>query len=221
MVRLFGAFSGRLLARRAAFAALCIAPSLGCATPQEYDVVPDGEAGSTGGQVNGVAGAAMSQGGAAPEAGSGNSAGADTAAGAPSSAGSASAGAPSGGSTGFAGSPGMSGAANGGGGTAGSGTAGMTNTAGSAGSGQAGSTGSAGSAGSTGGTGCAAPAWASGKTYKVGDVLTGVCTDAGGGATVCVVNKKYPWTCYGATCSIYAPGAGGWWSNWTVGTACN
>jgi hypothetical protein len=38
---------------------------------------------------------------------------------------------------------------------------------------------------------------------------------------VCTVGKKYAWTCFGSTCAIYAPGADGWWANWTVGAECN
>lgn len=103
------------------------------------------------------------------------------------------------------------------------GTAGATGTAGSgtAGNGTAGSSSSAGAAGATGGTGCSAPPWTAGFAYKTGDVVTGVCQNTGGGATVCVGGKKYPWTCFGPTCATYQPGADGWWGNWTVGTACN
>ena len=93
--------------------------------------------------------------------------------------------------------------------------------AGGAAAGGAPAGGATGSAGSTGTGNCAAPAWASGKTYKVGDVLTGICQIVGGGATVCMQGKKYAWTCFGSTCSVYAPGADGWWGNWTLGSVCN
>jgi hypothetical protein len=136
-----------------------------------------------------------------------------------SSGGTSSFGGPSaGGTVSSAGSAGRAGSGSGGAGFAGSGSAGMT---GSAGAGTAGATGSAGSGGSTGGTGCAAPPWTGGFTYKSGDVVTGVCQNVGGGSTVCTAGKNYPWTCYGPTCGTYAPGADGWWGNWTVGTACN
>ena len=225
MVRLFDAFSGRSLAQIAAPMALCIASSLGCASAEKYDVTGGDNNGSTGGQVSGTAGVASAQGGGAPLAGSSNSsAGAYASAGASSSAGSNFAGSTSGGSSGFAGSPGIAGSASGGtggSGTAGSSTAGMMNTAGSGGSAQAGATGSAGSAGSgSGGTGCSAPVWASGMAYKAGDVLSGTCQVVGGGATVCMMNTKYAWACSGPTCSVFAPGAAGWWSNWTLGTVC-
>jgi hypothetical protein len=127
-------------------------------------------------------------------------------------------GASSAGTSSVGGSVGSAGSGSGGTGFAGSGSAGMT---GSAGAGTAGATGSAGSGGSTGGTGCAAPPWTAGFAYKSGDVVTGVCQNVGGGSTVCTAGKKYPWTCYGSTCGTYAPGADGWWGNWTVGTACN
>jgi len=78
------------------------------------------------------------------------------------------------------------------------------------------------SAGSTSGwTGCAAPAWVSGTSYKSGDVLTAICRVPGGGATACVTGKKYPWTCSGPSCAVYAPGGDGWWANWTIGTVCS
>jgi hypothetical protein len=88
---------------------------------------------------------------------------------------------------------------------------------GTAGSGSAGTS----SAGTTGGTGCDAPAWISGFNYKSGDMTSGACNNGGGGSTVCTVGKKYAWTCFGSTCAIYAPGADGWWANWTVGAECN
>ena len=33
--------------------------------------------------------------------------------------------------------------------------------------------------------------------------------------------KKYSWTCFGSTCAAFAPGADGWWANWTVGDVCS
>jgi chitodextrinase len=77
------------------------------------------------------------------------------------------------------------------------------------------------SGGATGGTGCSAPAWVSGNTYKAGDVVTAVCNAPGGGQTVCTTGKKYPWTCFGAQCTIYGAGADAWWANWNIGAACN
>ena len=217
MVRLFVALSSRYLPAVAALAPLGIALIASCASPQPF-VVPDEE---VGGAPQTFAGAPSTTAGATSESGSGNVAGADTAgafssSGAPGSSGSTNgfSGASS------AGSPGAAGAPNGGSGSAGSGAGGSV-AAGAPGSAGSGSAGAPGSAGSTGGNGCAAQTWASGKTYKAGDMFTAVCSVIGGGAAVCMKDKKYSWTCTGATCSVYAPGADGWWANYTIGGLCN
>lgn len=214
MAGLFSAVHGRSTARLAALAALCVAPSFGCATPEKYDVAPE-QTGNTGGQANGGAGAPAAQGGTNAVAGSSSSAGADSAA-----------GAPSGGSTGLSGAPGVSGSANGGGGTGGTsaggssvggtsaggnGAAGMKNTAGSAGSAQAG----AANGGSTGGNTPCAAAFAKSACLSM-DVGTEV--SSGG----------HNWTCNNANCrncdnvSTCEPSATGcpWGAVWTDNGAC-
>jgi hypothetical protein len=61
-----------------------------------------------------------------------------------------------------------------------------------------------------------------GELYTAGAVVKGVCMNAGGGSSMCDVDKTYLWTCKdGPTCSIYAPGGDGWWAVWTVGTRCD
>jgi len=78
-----------------------------------------------------------------------------------------------------------------------------------------------GSAGSTGTGNCAAHAWISGFNYQSGAVVTGTCNNGGGGATVCTTGKNYAWSCSGSTCAAYAPGADGWWANWTPLMTCD
>jgi hypothetical protein len=185
----------------------------GCATPTEHDLPGD----SAGDQ--GLSGGPTASAGAP-------SAGAQNAAGAFGSAGSATggAGAPSGGSPGFGGATNGGGTGLGGAHSAGAASGGSANGGTpSAGAPSAGapSGGATGSAGNTGGTGCNAAAWTQGKAYNSGDVVIGTCEVIGGGATVCTAGKKYPWTCTGSTCAVYAPGADGWWANWMPGTACN
>ena len=194
----------------------------GCATPTEHEL-PSDNGGADG--VSGASGAgAPGVGAGAPGAGAVGSAGSPTGgAGAPAGGGAGLGGATNGGGTGLGGAA-TAGAPSGGapsGGAPGAGAPG----AGAPGAGASGagapSGGATGSGGSTGGTGCNAAAWAQGKTYSSGDVVTGTCNVIGGGATVCTSGKKYPWTCIGSTCSVYAPGADGWWANWMPGTACN
>jgi hypothetical protein len=39
---------------------------------------------------------------------------------------------------------------------------------------------------------------------------------------MCEEGKVYLWTCKeGTVCSVYAPGADGWWGAWTVGMRCD
>ena len=212
-----------------------------CATANDQSI-PPADDGSGGSDVS-AAGTATEGGSSDPAAGSfgtsgasssfGGGAAGQSAAGAAGSnaalggGGSGTAGSSSaGGVSTFGGAPATGGASTGGstavGGTASS-AGGATGAAGtgSAGTGTAGSTSSAGAAGATGGTGCTAPPWTAGFAYTVGAVVTGVCQNIGGGSTVCVAGKKYPWTCFGSTCAVYQPGADGWWGNWTVGTACD
>jgi hypothetical protein len=213
-----------------------------CATANDQSI-PPGDDGSGGSDVS-AAGTATEGGSSDPAAGSfgisgasssfGGGAAGQSAAGAAGSnaafggTGSGIAGSSSGGGvSSFGGAPATGGTASTGGSAAVGGTASSAGGAigaagtGAAGAGTAGSTSSAGAAGATGGTGCTAPPWTAGFAYTVGAVVTGVCQNIGGGSTVCVAGKKYPWTCFGSTCAVYQPGADGWWGNWTVGTACD
>jgi len=132
-----------------------------------------------------------------------------------------------------------------GGNSSGSGTSGSNTTGGSSGTGSgssgtgngsSGSSAAGGSGGSTGSgsggsgntvdagaTGCrSASAWMLGQPYAAGATVRGVCMNPGGGSTVCDVGKTYLWACKeGAACSVYAPGADGWWGAWTVGMRCD
>ena len=232
MVRLISATFSQYLARGClAIPFLWAATgSIGCATPVPF-ALPNAGADGLGGDPS-TSGGAPDFGGAPAIGGDDSSGGSIVAGGDTSSAGMSSGGASNsagantfGGAPTFGGSSNSAGAPAGGGGSAGkSGTGGSggSATAGSPGSAGAAAAGATGSAGSTGGgMGCAAPAWVSMTAYKNGDVLTGTCQVAGGGASVCVTGTKYAWTCIGPTCGFYAPGADGWWANWTVGTTCN
>jgi len=116
--------------------------------------------------------------------------------------------------------------------TGGDGTTGATGGAGGhdAASGSGGGTHSGGSGGNGGGgnvdagaSGCkAAPPWMMGHVYAAGATVRAVCTSGGGGTFVCDVGKSYLFSCKdGAACSVFAPGAEGWWGAWTVGSRCD
>lgn len=168
---------------------------------------PLGDAGEAGASDAPEIAGQSSSAGAAGQAGAGG-------AGAASSSGGASAGGAS--VAGSSGAP-AAGAPSGGAPAAGaSGAAGAS----MAGSPSAGSS-SAGAGGAISGSGCTAPPWIAGAPYQIGDTVTAICFSTSGGTTTCNSGKKYPWTCFGSSCAVDAPGADGWWSNWTVGKVCS
>ena len=83
--------------------------------------------------------------------------------------------------------------------------------------------GGAGSAGAGGAPalGCASADWVSGSAYPIGAQAVHLCQNMGSSAESCQVGRKYAWTCSGASCAVYAPGADGWWANWTVAERCD
>jgi hypothetical protein len=115
---------------------------------------------------------------------------------------------------------------NGTGGSSGSGSGSSGTGNGSTGTGGPGGSSGSGGSGSTvdaGGSGCrGASAWMMGQPYTAGASVRGVCMNQGGGASMCEMGKTYLWTCKeGAACSVYGPGADGWWGAWTVGMRCD
>lgn len=206
-------FSTNLAVVTSAFCALAIAT--GCANPTEYDIVGD-DAGTGSGNAPGLGGA--SNAGAPGRAGASSAGASSAGAGNSSSGGSAGQSAAGGPGTGGSSSAGASSA----GASSGGASAAGASSGGSAGQSSAGAS-SAGSSngGATGGSGCDAVAWASGKTYKLGDAVTATCNNPGGGSTVCTSGKKYAWTCMGTGCSTFGAGGDAWWANWTLGAACN
>jgi hypothetical protein len=135
-----------------------------------------------------------------------------------SAAGAAESGGGAGGMMSAAGAPSMGGSA----GHAAGGEGGGGTHAGGASAGGAPSAGSAGAGGSDPVPPCDSPAWTMSESiYPQGSVYTAICQANDGAAAPCDKGKRYAWTCTSNSCSVYPPGSGVWWVEWSPTTLCD